>query len=232
MKRFVIILAILAWWRPLAAIAVTRKPTLPMGNRLRQPPTMTGTGTATAMATATLVEAATTRTATVATATVAILMTTTSGKSSANPDLDADDLPGAAGDLADSIDDFVSLGDCVAVGLMATPPEGWMCRVIDNPTPTFDGFTMFTEGNDLSITVGTPLPGLGSPCEILQACDDAVPIALSDNFPDTMPLEFAGTIVIYGTHATGAELAITKSSSLTEDETQLIMDVLDSVQPA
>ena len=149
-----------------------------------------------------------------------------------NPDLDADDLPGAAGDLADSIDDFVSLGDCVAVGLMATPPEGWMCRVIDNPTPTFDGFTMFTEGNDLSITVGTPLPGLGSPCEILQACDDAVPIALSDNFPDTMPLEFAGTIVIYGTHATGAELAITKSSSLTEDETQLIMDVLDSVQPA
>ncbi len=148
-----------------------------------------------------------------------------------DPDLDVEDLPGQAGDLADEVDDIVSLGDCVAVGLMATAPEGWMCRVLDNPLPGFDGFTMFTEGNDLNITVGSPSP-LGAPCEALLACDEVAPISLSDNFPDTMLLEFAGTILIYGTHATGAELVITKSTALTPEETQLVMGVLDSVEPA
>lgn len=148
-----------------------------------------------------------------------------------NPDLDVSDLPPDVADLVDPIDDVVSLGDCVAVGLMAVPPDGWMCRVLDNPTPTTDGFTMFTEGNDLNITVGTPSP-LGAPCAALQACDDAVPIELSDNFPDTMLLSFAGTTLIYGTHASGAELVITKATGLTDAETMLVMDVLDSVGPA
>ena len=90
---------------------------------------------------------------------------------------------------------------------------------------------MFTDGNDLNITVGTPSP-LGLPCEVFQACDDAMPIDLSSNFPDTMILDFVGTVMIWGTHATGAELIITKASALTDDELQLIMDVLDSVGPA
>lgn len=148
-----------------------------------------------------------------------------------NPDLDVSDIPPGVGDLVDPIDDIVSLGDCVAVGLMAVPPDGWMCRVLDNPTPNLDGFTMFTEGNDLNITVGTPSP-IGPPCAALLACDDAVPIELSDTFPDTMFLSFAGTTLIYGTHASGAELVITKATALTDAETQLVMQVLDSVGPA
>ena len=144
-----------------------------------------------------------------------------------NPDLDTEDL-GPAADLADDIDDIVSLGDCVAVGLMATAPPDYQCRVLDQPVGGMDGFTMFGPGNELNITIGSPSP-LGAPCEILQACDDAEPIALSDNFPDTMILDLFGTISIWGTHATGAELVITKGSALTDQELQDIMDVLDSV---
>jgi hypothetical protein len=81
-----------------------------------------------------------------------------------------------------------------------------------------DGFTLFTEGNDLNITIGTPSP-LGEPCELLQACGSVTPIELSANFPDTMFLDVFGTARVYGTHASGAELAITKSSALTDDET-------------
>lgn len=150
------------------------------------------------------------------------------GDISGNSDLDPGDLGGQAGDLADAVDDIVSVGDCVAFGLMATPPPDYKCRVLDNPTATMDGFTLFTEGN---ITIGTPSP-LGEPCELLQACDDAVPIELSDNFPDTMLLNLFGTVMIYGNHASGAELVITKASALTDEDTQLIMDFLDSVTEA
>ena len=148
-----------------------------------------------------------------------------------NEDLSLEDLPDDIADMADDIDDIVSLGDCVAVGLMATAPEGWMYRVVDNPTPIFDGFTMFMEGNALNITIGTPSP-IGSPCEILQMCDTATPIDISDNFPDAMIVDIFGTISIWGTHATGAEMVVTKATALTDEEMQLVMDVLDSVGPA
>lgn len=149
-----------------------------------------------------------------------------------NPDLDPDDLPGQAGDLADEIDDIVSLGDCVALGLMATPPETMQCRVLDNPgAGGLDGFSMFNPENDFNISLGTP-SGIGSPCELLQACGDAMPIELSDNFPDTMILELFGTVTIWGYHATGAELIVTKIGELSDEEIQILMDVLDSVTEA
>ncbi len=90
---------------------------------------------------------------------------------------------------------------------------------------------MFTEGNELNITIGTPSP-FGPACELLQMCDAVEPIELSDNFPDTTLLDIAGTVTISGTHASvDAELVITKVSALTTDELQLIRDVLDSVEP-
>ena len=108
---------------------------------------------------------------------------------------------------------------------------GWQCRVLDQPVGGQDGFTMFTEGNELNITIGTPSP-FGPACELLQMCDAVEPIALSDNFPDTTLLDIAGTVTIYGTHTSvDAELVITKVSALTPDELQLIRDVLDSVEP-
>ena len=147
-----------------------------------------------------------------------------------NPDLDVEDLPEDVADAVDQLDDIVSIGECEAVGLRATAPEGWKCRVTDQTVPGMDGFTMFTEGNELNITITDPSP-LGPACEILMMCDQAEPIALSDNFPDTTLLEMAGTVTISGTHASvDAELLITKLSALTDDEMQLIMDVLDSVE--
>lgn len=148
-----------------------------------------------------------------------------------NPDLDVEELPGGVADALDDIDDIVSIGECEAVGLRATAPAGWQCRVLDQPVGGQDGFTMFTEGNELNITIGTPSP-FGPACELLQMCDAVEPIALSDNFPDTTLLDIAGTVTIYGTHTSvDAELVITKVSALTPDELQLIRDVLDSVEP-
>lgn len=149
-----------------------------------------------------------------------------------NPDLDVDELPGGVADALDDIDDIVSIGECEAAGLRATAPVGWQCRVLDQPVGGQDGFTMFTEGNELNITIGTPSP-FGPACELLQMCDAVEPIALSDNFPDTTLLSIAGTVTISGTHmSVDAELVITKVSALTPDEIQLIRDVLDSVEPA
>jgi hypothetical protein len=147
-----------------------------------------------------------------------------------NPDLDLDELPDWVADALDDLDDIVSIGECEAAGLRATAPENWVCRVLDQPVGGQDGFTMFTEGNELNITIGTPSP-FGPACELLQMCDAVEPIALSDNFPDTTLLDVAGTVTISGTHASvDAELVITKASALTPDELQLIMDVLDSVE--
>ena len=50
-----------------------------------------------------------------------------------NPDLDLDDLPDWVADALDDIDDIVSIGECEAAGLRATAPEGWVCRVLDQP---------------------------------------------------------------------------------------------------
>ena len=67
-------------------------------------------------------------------------------------DLDLDELPDWVADELDMIDDFVSIGECEAVGLRATAPEGWVCRVFDEPVAGMDGFTMFTQGTDLTIS--------------------------------------------------------------------------------
>ncbi len=146
-----------------------------------------------------------------------------------DPDLDLDDLPDEVAEALDDIDDVVSIGDCRSdvVGLAVTAPEGWRCRVLDQPG-ALDGFTVFTDGNQLNITIGTPSP-LGPPCEILGACDQAEAIALSDQYPDTHLFSLAGTVTIWGNHATAdAELVITKPSALTDDDVDLIRAVLDS----
>lgn len=146
-----------------------------------------------------------------------------------DPDLDLEDLPDEAADAIDAIDDVVSLGECQSevIGLAITPPDGYVCRVLDVAIGGMDGFTLFTEGNELNVTIGTPSPI--APCEVLQACDSAEAIALSDEWPDTEIFEFAGTVTIWGSHATkDAEVIITKLSELTDDEFDLIMTVLDS----
>jgi hypothetical protein len=147
-----------------------------------------------------------------------------------NPDLDLDELPDWVADELDMIDDFISIGECEAVGLRATAPEGWVCRVFDEPVAGMDGFTMFTQGTDLTISIATPTP-LGAPCELLQVCDETEPIALSDDFPDTMLLDFMGAITIHGTHVSvDAELIIAKASALTPDELELVKTVVQSVE--
>ena len=124
---------------------------------------------------------------------------------------------------------MVSIGDCQSevIGLAITPPADYVCRVLDVSIGGIDGFTLFTEGNELNLTIGTPSPI--APCEVLQACGSAENIALSDQWPDTQIFELAGTVTIWGSHATAdAEVIITKLSELTDEELDLIMTVLDS----
>lgn len=140
-------------------------------------------------------------------------------------------LPEDVEELLDDIDDVVSLGECQSeiVGLGLTAPDGWMCRVLDAPIGGMDGFTLFTDGNQLNLTIGTP-SNAPSACEALQLCNDAVPISLSDNFPDTMSLEIVGTVTIWGTYKNSdAELVITSLSALTDDDLAFLSGVLDSV---
>lgn len=147
-----------------------------------------------------------------------------------DPDLDTDELPDEVAEALDDVDDVVSIGECRSevVGLAITAPEGWQCRVLDQPSAGQDGFTLFTEGNQLNITVGTASP-YGTPCELLNMCDQALGESFSANFPDTQKIDVAGTVTIWGTHATeDAELIITKPSALTTDEITLISQVLDS----
>ena len=149
-----------------------------------------------------------------------------------NPDLDLDDLPDWVVDELDSIDDRISIGECDAAGLRATAPDGWVCRVFDEPIGNLDGFTMFTQDTDLTISISTPTP-LGTPCELMQACDEVEPIALGNNFPDTTLLDFMGTITIHGTHTSvDADLVVSKASALTPDELELVKTVVDSVEPS
>ena len=137
-------------------------------------------------------------------------------------------------DAIDDIDDVVSIGDCESelVGLSMTAADGWQCRVLDQAVGGLDGFTMFPEGNDPNVTIGTPSP-LGSPCDLLGAlCDGVAPVLLSDNFPDTMQFEIGGSVTIFGTYKdSDAELIITSFDALTDDEVALISAALDSVVP-
>ncbi len=150
-----------------------------------------------------------------------------------NPDLDLEDLPDDIAETLDDIDDIVSIGECSSevVGLAVVAPEGWLCRVLDQPVGGQDGFTVFTEGNQLNITIGTPSP-LGGPCDIGGLCDDIQPIDLSDNFPDTMIAQIVGLPMVYGTHASvDAELIITHAQPFSDEELSFISEVLDSAVP-
>jgi hypothetical protein len=149
-----------------------------------------------------------------------------------NPDLDLEDLPDWVVDELDMIDDRISIGECEAAGLRATAPEGWVCRVFDEPIGGMDGFTMFTQDTDLEISIATPMP-FGTPCELLQACDTTEPIAVGGAFPDTTLMNFMGSITIHGAHVSvDAELVVTKATALTPDELDLVKAVVDSVEPS
>ncbi|MEM9465072.1 MAG: hypothetical protein AAGA90_06850 [Actinomycetota bacterium] len=146
-----------------------------------------------------------------------------------NPDLDLEDLPDDAAGLLDEIDDLVSIGDCRSevLGIGFTAPDGWQCRVLDVSLGGIDGFTLFTDGNELNITVGTPSPIQA--CEVLQACDAAVAIDLGPQWPGGQQFELAGTTTIWASHASvPAEVVITKLSALTDDELDFVRAVLDT----
>ena len=146
-----------------------------------------------------------------------------------DPDLDLEELPEEAAELLDEIDDIVLIGDCQSdvIGLGFTAPDGWQCRVLDVSLGGIDGFTLFTEGNELNITVGTPSPIQA--CEVLQACDTAVPIDLGAQWPNAQQFELAGTVTIWASHASAdAEVVITKLSALTTEELDFVRSVLDS----
>lgn len=147
-----------------------------------------------------------------------------------NPGLETDGMPDDVAQALDEIDDIVSIGACESstVGLAFTAPDGWQCRVLDQATAGLDGFTLFAEGNQLNITLGTPSP-FGPPCELLNMCEQATPQVFSANFPDTAAIDIGGTVTIWGNHASSeAELVITKPSALTDEDIALISAVLDS----
>jgi hypothetical protein len=138
-------------------------------------------------------------------------------------------LPQAAEPL-DEVDETVPIGDCSseAIGLAITTPDGWECVTLAQAVAGVDGFTLLNAGSDLNITLATPSP-LGPPCELLGICGDAQPVELSENFPDTASVTFAGAVTIWGTHKSGAaEVVVTKASALTPEESSLVSAVLDS----
>ena len=146
-----------------------------------------------------------------------------------DPDLDLDELPDEVAEALDDIDDIVSIGDCASevLGLAFTAPEGWRCRVLDVSLGGVDGFTLFTEGNELNITVGTPSPIQA--CEVLQACDTAEPVDLGAQWPGGQRFDFAGTTTIWASHATvDAEVVVTKVTALSDDELAFVRSVLDT----
>ena len=146
-----------------------------------------------------------------------------------DPDLDLEELPDDVADMIDEIDDIVSIGDCQSdvLGIGFTAPDLWQCRVLDVSLGGIDGFTLFTEGNELNITVGTPSPI--QVCEVLQACDSAEPVDLGAQWPGGQQFEIAGTTTIWARHATvDAEVVITKLSEITAEEYEFIRSVLDT----
>lgn len=153
-----------------------------------------------------------------------------------NEDLDLDELAEIDPDTAealDEIDDMVSIGDCQSetVGLaMSYVPDGWQCRVLDQPVGDLDGFTLFQPGNPggLEITIGTPSP-FGPICEALQACDQLEPIDLGSTF-DMQVFEAVGVPFISGTHKiVPAEAVIVAVGPLSDADSALVTMVLNGV---
>ncbi|MEM9654535.1 MAG: hypothetical protein AAGA65_20755 [Actinomycetota bacterium] len=153
-----------------------------------------------------------------------------------NPDLDLEELAEVAPDAAealDGIDDIVSIGACRSelVGLeMTYVPSLWECRVMDAPVGGMDGFTLFQPGTagGLEITIGTPSP-LGSPCELMQACDQVEPLDLGPIFSVEV-FEIAGIPFVSGSHVNvEAELAVTKAGPLTDEDIDFLTEVLNAV---
>ena len=149
-----------------------------------------------------------------------------------NPDLDLEDLPPDIADALDDIDDIVSIGDCRSetVGLeMSFVPDGWKCRVLDQPVGGLDGFTLFMDNNPggIEITIGTPSP-LGPPCEVFGDCDTVEELDLGNTF-DVFVLD-VGVPLIYGTHKTvEAELSVVTFSALSDADIAFITEVLNGV---
>lgn len=154
------------------------------------------------------------------------------GDITGNDDLDLDDLPGDVGDMIDDIDDIVSLGDCVieTLGLGAVAPAGFQCRVLDNPLPGFDGFTMFSSETELEITMGTSFAA-GNPCIVAGVCGNEVPIDIP-GFSDAVQFDLAGiTGGLFATHDEyDVELGAFSIALLTDADIALIQDAAASLQ--
>lgn len=154
------------------------------------------------------------------------------GDITGNDDLDLDDLPGDVGDMIDDVDDIVSLGDCVieTLGLGAVAPAGFQCRVLDNPLPGFDGFTMFSSETELEITMGTSFAA-GNPCIVAGVCGNEVPIDIP-GFSDAVQFDLAGiTGGLFATHDEyDVELGAFSIALLTDADIALIQDAAASLQ--
>jgi hypothetical protein len=144
-----------------------------------------------------------------------------------DPDFDEDNLPDGIAEMIDEIDDIVSLGDCVVstVGIGIVAPEGWMCRVLDDPRPGFDGFSMFTEGTDLVISVSTPSP-VGT-CDIEGICSNVTPVDIP-GFSDAVSYDIAGVAGgISGSHDIYAvDLLVDRGRVLTADDIAFVAELM------
>ena len=145
------------------------------------------------------------------------------------------DLEDGVGDLGDEIDDIVSLGDCVieTLSLVADlPADDLQCRVLDNPLPGFDGFTMFNPGNTFTITLGTPLPGFGNPCDLLP-CENQTDVDIP-GFGNAFTYDSFGTGNMFGNHDEyEIDLGVVKTDGLlTDDDIALVQAVAESLRMA
>lgn len=143
-----------------------------------------------------------------------------------NEDLD----PDAADGLGDDIDDIVSLGDCVieTLGLVADVQEGMECRVLDNPIPGFDGFSMFNAGSSFVITIGSPSPI--DICAVGGLCGELTPVDIP-GFSDAMTYEIVGTGALSASHDTyEVDLEVTSTSPFTDEDLDTVRRVAESLR--
>jgi len=144
-----------------------------------------------------------------------------------DPDFDEENLPDDVAEMIDEIDDIVSLGDCVVstIGIGIVAPEGWMCRVLDDPRPGFDGFSMFTGETDLVISVSTPSP-VGT-CDIEGICSNVTPVDIP-GFSDAVSYDIAGVAGgLSGSHDVyEVDLQVDRGRVLTADDIAFVAEVM------
>jgi hypothetical protein len=145
-----------------------------------------------------------------------------------DPDFDADALPDDIEEMTDDTAGVVSVGPCVVetLGVGLEAPDNFSCRLLDNPLPGFDGFTLFSEQSDVEISVMNSLP-IGSPCELLAGlCENETPVDIP-GFSDAIQFEISGLGQMYGTHDEyEADLVVTKSGLFSDDDIRFIRDVV------